>query len=171
MEKQKIISALRAFVNKRPGLEFANYGDVSAYRSESRAITRDKHEALRLLRDIELRDSISAQDIVTASKSAFSGRLTIELDPHYKNCGYPLDSTVRISYCVGQYFPTEYRKAVAAVCASALWDWKRDKAMPLPQYSENSDAVELFEGLHAGDWLRRSFAREYGRTIASRWFS
>lgn len=164
MEKQLIIDALRAFINKRPGMEFCNYGDVSTYRSESRSITKDKKHALRLLRDIELRDSITADDIIKASESAFSGRLTI----HCEN------GQVRIAYCVGQYFPTEYRKAVTAVCASALWDWKRDQGMPKGQLVHNSETGETFErynGLRAGDWLRQSFSREYGRTIANRWFS
>ncbi len=164
MDKQKIIDALRAFINKRPGMEFANYGCVSTYRSESRSITKDLHHALRLLGDIELRDSITAQDIINASETAFAGRLSIHCD----------NGQVRIAYCVGQYFPTEYRKAVAAVCASALWDWKRDKGMPKGHLVHNSETGETFErynGLRAGDWLRQSFAREYGRTIASRWFN
>jgi len=165
MEKQTIIGALRAFINKRPGMEFANYGCVSTYRSESRSITNDLHHAQRLLCDIESRDSITADDIIKASESAFSGRLSIHCDDNGK---------VRIAYCVGQYFPTEYRKAVAAVCASVLWDWKRDQAMPKGQLVHNSETGESFErynGLRAGDWLRQSFSREYGRTIANRWFS
>jgi hypothetical protein len=164
MDKQKIIEALRAFINKRPGLDYAHYGQPAIYRNESRAITRDLNHARRLLRDIELRDSITAQDIIKASESAFSGRLTID---------YHNDQAI-IKYCVGQYFPTEYRKAVAAVCASVLWDWKRDQAMPKGHLVHNSETGETFErynGLRAGDWLRQSFSREYGRTIANRWFN
>lgn len=164
MDKSKIIDALRAFINKRPGLEYANYGSGSAYRRESHSITRDKHQALRLLRDIELRDSITADDIINASESTFSGRLSIHCE----------GDQVRVDYCVGQYWPTEYRKAVAAVCASVLWDWKRDQAMPKGQLvhnSETGETTERYNGLRAGDWLRQSFAREYGRTIASRWFA
>jgi hypothetical protein len=32
-----------------------------------------------------------------------------------------------LQYTTGQYWPTEYRKAAAAVCASALWDYYRQQ--------------------------------------------
>ena len=116
--KQAIIDALYTFAHKRPQLEFGNYGDVSAYRSESRAVTKDLHHARRLLRVLEMYNQITADDIIRASEHAFSGRLTINVTN---------DGLVNIDYCTGQYFPTEYRKAVAAICASALWTFYRDQ--------------------------------------------
>ena len=163
--KQQIIATLRAFVAQRSGMDWHNYGDVTSYRAEQRAITRDGKEARELLRAIEWRDSITADDIIAASKRAYSGRLSIvERD----------DGAVAIDYCAGQYFPTEYRKAVCAVCAAVLWDYTRDQCMPEPVLMHNSETGETlhrYNGMRQGDYIRAQFRREYGRGIASRWFN
>lgn len=139
--KQQIIEALRAFAAQRSGLEFGNYGDWKAYRAEQRSITKDLHQARQLLRAVEWRESVTAEHLRQAFR-AYSGRLSlIDTDT----------GGVRLEYCTGQYFPTEYRRAVCAVLASALWDWAR------PDYP-------------TGDKLRAFFRREFGRGIASRWF-
>lgn len=82
---------------------------------------------------------------------------------------------IRIHYTAGQYYCTEYRGAVARLLASVLWAWKRDHAMPAPDLVRaNGDGpqCEVYPGgISAGDWLRASFRREYGRGIASRYFS
>jgi hypothetical protein len=143
--KQSVIDALYTFAHKRPQLEFGNYGDVSAYRSESRAITKDLHHARNLLRALELSQSITAEDIVRASEHAFSGRLTINVTN---------DGLVNIDYCTGQYFPTEYRKAVAAVCASTLWTFYRNQC-----------------GYATADRIRQAAQRGLGRTIARHYFN
>lgn len=149
MNKSALLEALHRFIRQRPGLEFGNYGDLSAYRSEMRSITKDRHQAESLLRYVSLRDSITAEDIIKASRDAFSGRLTIEA----LNDGEGFS----IQYCTGQYFPTEYRRAVCAVLASAIWDRLRED---MPEGIENR-----------GDYLRATAKRELGRTIASRWLS
>ena len=139
--KQKILNALYTFANKRPQLEYSNYGDFSSYSQESRAITKDLHHARALLRKVEL-SGISANELLEASKEAFSGRLEITATD---------DGLVKVSYCVGQYFPTEYRKAVASVCARALWNyWKTDA----------NDA----------DRIRNTARREFPRAIARAYF-
>ena len=164
-KKQQIITALYAFIAQRAGLEFGNYGDVKSYRAEQRAITKDRHHARQLIRDVELRDSISADDILTAAKGAYSGRLTIVTRD---------DGAVAVDYCTGQYFPTEYRRAVCAVMASVLWNWKRTQCMPAPTLHHNTETgetVERYKGLRAGDYMRAGFKREYGRGLASRWFN
>lgn len=155
MNRQAIIDALYQFINQRPGLEPRNYishwqdsNGRRAYRSESRSITRDLHVARTLLRQIELREiSFPAEKIIDAARHSFSGRLSIKVDD---------SGAVSIDYCTGQYFPTEYRKAVCALCAALLWDAKRDD---IPATIENK-----------GDYLRRSFAREFGRGVAGAWF-
>ena len=192
--KQEICSLLRAFVNQRPGLDFANYGDASTYRSELRGITRQRKEALELLRACELRDSITAEDMREGFR-AFSGRLSLvnRYKVNGKGAFYTLDAAKKqaekhapavvsieafpaLEYCAGQYFPTEYRAAVAAVCASVLWAYMRE-CMPVPvvkQYGkagEPMETVQLYDGLRAGEWLRRHFRREFGRGIQSRWFN
>ena len=100
-----------------------------------------------LLRYVELRASITADDIIEASKRAYSGRLTITASD---------DGKVLIDYCTGQYFPTEYRKAACAVLSQAIWDYKRKNTL-LPNVT--------------GDRLRATFRREFGRGMASRWFN
>ena len=153
-KKQQIITALRAFVAQRSGMDWHNYSDAASYRAEQRIITRDGKEARELICAIEWRDSITADDIIKASKSAFSGRLSIvERD----------DGAVAVDYCAGQYFPTEYRKAVCAVCASVLWDYTR--------VNYGAGFAQSAGRPVTGSELRAQFRREYGRGIASRWFN
>jgi hypothetical protein len=108
-----------------------------------------------------MRDTITPEMILEASRNAFSGRLTIK--PKYVQnsgyygmsppdvCGYDLD------YCVGQYWPTEYRRAVCGVLSSAIWDYLRESIPP--------------ETEHKGDAIRKAARRELGLPLASRWFS
>ena len=148
-KKQQIIAALYTFISQRPGLEYGNYGEPVSYRAEVRAIGKDLTQARQLLRYVELRASITAEDIIEASKRAYSGRLTIvERD----------DGAVAIDYCTGQYFPTEYRKAACAVLSQAIWAWTSAHCMP-------ADTAK------PGDYLRASFKREFGRGMAARWFN
>jgi len=146
-----------------------NYNDWRSYRAESRSVTKDLHDARALISYVACRDSITAERIVAASRGAFSGRLTIE--PRGKD-GFA------VSYCTGQYFPTEYRKAVCAVLASAIWDWAREECMPEPKYVHHGKGTagpflteKRYAGLSAGDYLRRFARRELGRGIAGRYFS
>jgi hypothetical protein len=176
--KRLIIDALDKWIRQRPGLDYANYGDVSRYRSELRIITRELSDARVLLRAVELRDSITAHDIVDASRHAYSGRLEIVQGYRVNGKGsffsstgaaqraankylpsiVAIESAVEIDYCTGQYWPTEYRKAVCAVLASALWNRKR------------ADMPDDTGKLSHGDWLRDQFRREYGIGISKRWF-
>tara|TARA_R110000868_G_scaffold95522_6_gene262674 strand:- start:830 stop:1318 length:489 start_codon:yes stop_codon:yes gene_type:complete len=141
-EKVAILSALDGFAAGRPGLQYANYGDPVAYRAESRAITRDLHHVYTLLRRVQLAHSITSADLKTAFR-AYSGRLTWD--------GSKLD------YCTGQYFPTEYRRAVCAVLAAALWDYWRGC---VPESVSNR-----------AEWIRCTARRQLGRTVADRWFN
>lgn len=196
--KQAIVEALSRFIRQRPGLEFGNYGDRASYAAECRGIARDKREAETLLAAVARRDGIDADALIKAATGAFSGRLTIKtqlVDP------FSSKSIAKIDYVTGQYFPTEYRRAVCAVLALALWEYTREKAMPEvtsysaapwgfrgnpPRFATRADALafrddkggndwghisELYAGMSAGDWLRAHFRKEFGRGIASRWFS
>lgn len=145
--KQALIDALQRFVAQRPGLEFANYGDVALYRAEMRSITKDRHHAETMLASVAWRDSITADTILEASKHAFSGRLTIT---------EPSPGRFVLDYCTGQYWPTEYRRAVCSVLSSALWDYWRDCLAP--------------DDPHKGDAIRKTAAAELSRSIAQRWF-
>lgn len=142
-QRDALLAALANFVKSRPGLEFANYGDVSAYRAELRSITKDRHHAEELLQCITWRDSISVESILEAAKSEFSGRLSITPT---EAGGFAVD------YCTGQYYPTEYRRAVCAVLSSALWAYWRAN------------------GCATAEDIRKTAARELSRGVARRWF-
>jgi hypothetical protein len=144
--KEKLLESLNRWIAQRPGLDFANYGEVSCYRSEMRSITKDRHHAEALLAAVSWRE-ITADSIIEASKHAFSGRLTIEETPN----GFS------IQYCTGQYFPTEYRRAVCAVLSSALWHYWRES--------------ETFGDDCGADYIRQTAKKELGRSLASRWFN
>ena len=146
MKRQAIMNALSAFVRQRAGLEFANYGDISAYRSEQRAITRQLHDFRELHRYVEL-SGITAEQLQEAAKSAFSGRLSL----------VERGDKVGVNYCTGQYFPTEYRAAACAVLSSALWNYFRSDIPP--------------DAERPGDLLREKFRRMFGRGMQSRWFN
>jgi hypothetical protein len=180
LSKQQIVTALSAWIRQRPGLEFGNYGELSSYRAELRQIARDKRDAEALLTAVAIRDSITAEDMLKGFR-AYSGRLTIS----EKN------GRAVLNYCTGQYWPTEYRKAAAAVLASVLWERKRADMPPAEFEVERREFAtmkeaqtyansllpniveirETYRGKRAGDWLRDSFKREFGRSIQQRWFS
>jgi len=180
--KQIIIEALRRWIEQRPGLEFANYGEIRAYRAEQLNITRDLHHARELLRAVEFRDSITGEDILRAA----NGRLTLSIERQREcECGHKWSAPVkfgptnnlsgeltswcpkcgkrpaishpqyvRVDYCTGQYFPTEYRPAVSRVLSSVLWAyWRENMAEP------------------DGDALRRVARRELSRAVAVRYFN
>ena len=141
-ENVAILSALDGFAAQRPGLEYGNYGDPVSYRAESRAITRDLHHVYTLLRRVQLAHSITSVDLKAAFR-AFSGRLSWDGE--------------KLNYCTGQYFPTEYRRAVCAVLAAALWAYWRDC---VPESVSNR-----------AEWIRCTARRQLGRTVADRWFN
>lgn len=134
-EKENMMNALSVFIRQRAGLEFGNYGDLKAYRQEQRSITKDKHQAEELLRFVANSPSITAERL----KPSSSGRL------EWKN--------EKWEYTTGQYFPTEYRRAVCSLLSSALWSWFREDCQ-----------CETKEKIQA------SARRNFSRAVAKRWF-
>ncbi len=65
--------------------------------------------------------------------------------------------------------------------ASALWNYTREHAMPAPSGKvKRVSGVGAFRtvsehdsinGLSPGDWLRKHFRAEFGRSIGNRWFN
>jgi hypothetical protein len=140
-EKQKIMAALWRFINQRSGIEAANYFSdwrdergIYAFKSEQRSIARDGKEARILWDAVDCRDWINAEDLKDCFLASFSGRL--EWDGK------------SLSYTSGQYFPTEYRKAVCAVLSRAIVNAFRREGNSL-------------------DYVRKCFQR----SGASRWFN
>ena len=142
--KTRIIESLRVWIARRPGLDYANYGEPKSYRAEVRGITKDLHHARDMIRAVEL-SSITGDQLAAAFPRAYSGRLSWDGE--------------RLDYCCGQYWPTEYRRAVCAVCASALWDYYREDFAAAKRGKESD-----------GDAIRRKFRQMFGRTIQMRWF-
>ena len=138
--KPQLIQALQSWVAQRPGLEFGNYGDWPAYRSEVRSIGKDLQHARKMIDYVAWHDSISAEMILDAAKS---GRLSIVVE----------GDKVRIDYCTGQYWPTEYRPAVCRLLSSVIWDWMRAN-----------------DPRRSGEMIRKAASRELGTSIAQRWF-
>jgi hypothetical protein len=144
-------------VGQRPGVDYGNYGDPVAYRAEVRSIGKDLQHARALLQYVEWHDSITADDILDAAKHSFSGRLTITEGAQ---------GSFTLDYCTGQYWPTEYRRAVCAVLAEAIWAWLRENA-PV-----DAGPIEWHSNLqNVGGYIRKSARRELGRSIAARWFN
>ena len=145
VDKSTIVAALDAWIRQRPGLDYGNYGDWSAYRSEMRSIGKDLQHARAMLNYVAWHDSITAEMILSAAQS---GRLSIKVE----------GDKVRVDYCTGQYWPTEYRPAVCRLLSTVIWDYWRDHCMP--------------EGvLNVGPWIRKQASRELGTSIARRWFA
>jgi len=140
-DKSTIIAALRKWIAQRPGLEFGNYGDVSSYRAEMRSIARDLQHARAMVNYVAWHDSITADMILNAVDNG--GRLSLTTD----------GDKVRIDYVTGQYWPTEYRRAVCALMSSVIWYWLRENC----EYK-------------TGDDIRKAVRRELGNSIANRWF-
>ena len=104
----QVLDLLCTFVDQRPGLNFANYGDVRAYRNESAEITRDRsdfYELLRLAHSLLSHAELEAK--LTQRLTTSSERLTLENN--------------RLQYITGQYFPTEYRPAACRLLVSIIW--------------------------------------------------
>ncbi len=165
--KQKLLETLDGFVNSRPGLDPRDYADGTMegwrnYRRESAAITRDMHDYYAIRGQVAWRDSIDADAIIKASVHAYSGRLTIKLitsdepgkGPHFQ-----------LSYCAGQYMPTEYRKAACAVLASAWWDATRADC---PDF-ETDDAGD-FTGSNPGAWMQLQAKKTFAKGVRLGYF-
>lgn len=100
------LQMLAAYAAKNPGLDFRDYGDVAAYRGDSRMITEQLHDvrdALRFACAVNIQD----EHLIEVSRGA---RLTIERTDA---------GGLRLDYTTGQYWPTEYRGAVARLIESA----------------------------------------------------
>ena len=169
-KREQILTALSAFIRQKPGLEPGNYSDWKSYRSEMRSIIRDKHIAEKLLAQVSWRESIGETELREAFR-AYSRRLSLVDRP---------DGSIELDYCTGQYFPTEYRKAVCAVLASALWDYFRAN-MPAPSgkvkrtVGKGPFAIasehDSINGMTPGDYLRATARKELGASIARAYFS
>lgn len=113
--RDNIIELIARWIRQKPGLDPRNYisdwrdaEGRSAYRADSRTITRQRHDAFAMLRYIELRPFITGAHLAAAL--TVSGRLSY-------TPGRGLD------YTTGQYWPMEFRAAACRVLASVIWQY------------------------------------------------
>ena len=138
------LELVRDFINQRPCLEARDYirdwrdaDGRAAYRRDARKITQHLNDARRLLQFCELHGI----DLTPA--------LTVQGERLFINDKGALE------YHVGQYWPTEYRAAVARAASNSIWHyWVRTVAGEL-----NMRAA-----------IRNKARAEFGRGIAARWF-
>lgn len=102
-----LLNNLLTFANRRPGIDPRDYGwgldGLRAYRADARRVTRDLHR-VRVAYARAVLAGVTDADILDATQG---DRLSITPDG-------------TIDYCVGQYFPTEYRAAVTRVLERAV---------------------------------------------------
>lgn len=113
-----VLNALVEFAAQNPGIEPGNYSCSVDYNSERGKVTRDWYRFKKLLGQVcgELGMVPKREDyILRASMRAFSGRIHFEVEH-----GTDGPISITMSYTIGQYFPTEYRKAACAVLEEAL---------------------------------------------------
>jgi hypothetical protein len=186
--KELLLAALDEFVRQRPGFDPNNY-DRAGYRADSRRVARQRADFYVMLRAVHTLDSITADNLLAAARSGFSGRLSFDRPGGETIKEGEGIQQVCVSYCTGQYFCTEYRAAACAVLAAALWASLREDlpAKGSDRYREilpsefrrnprtDSGIEREYElrgrWMSAGDWLRKSFAHWFGRSIAGRWFN
>jgi hypothetical protein len=101
----RTLQAIAIYAAQNPGFDFGNYGAIAPYRSDSRRAQRQLRDVRHAISEAILANATDA-DVLQAAPRAFSGRLSV-------------DETGRVDYTTGQYFPTEYRAACAAVLETA----------------------------------------------------
>lgn len=117
--KAELIEQLRKLIKSRSGIKFVDYGfvrGIEEWREAKRLFDRDRYQwrvdgeqAEKLLRFIELRDSITANDILSRA----TGRLCWDSEKQV------------FEYHVYQ-FTSETRSGVARLCSQVIWDYLRD---------------------------------------------
>lgn len=159
------ISQLAAFAAQNSGLDFRNYytpGDGrpgawregrKAYTQEARSIGADwrRFKAALVLAAAE---NVTDADVIAAAPGAFSGRLTWQADK------------LAWEYCTGQYWPTEYRKAAAAVLEAAIRDVRQARPATKRAVSSIADLRRLNEQ-NGGCWFEPATMRFFGTRIES----
>jgi hypothetical protein len=116
-----VLAGLARFIAQRSGIDPRNYrtswadkAGHAAFMDDYRKILRHGRDARTLLRAVELRGDITADDMAELSR----GR-RLELLP---------DGSAW-HYTAGQYFAVEYRAAACGLLAAALWQkWRSDNA-------------------------------------------
>ena len=132
---------MEVWINKRPGLDFRDYGQLAPYRAEIRSIAKDKKRALLALAAVRRVREHDAALLADSFKGAFSGRLewVPTGTPDVRGNAGP----GRLEYTTGQYWPTEYRKAAASVLEAYDAALSRKWAAESPQKFKFSTVADV----------------------------
>jgi hypothetical protein len=150
-EKNRAIAKLIDYAAQNPGLEFGNYGEVKAYRAELRSITADWRRVCIALEECAAL-GVTDKIVIEAAKRAYSGRLEWKIDKWH--------------YCTGQYWPTEYRAAVASVLETAAHTMRQVR----PKQERNIETISDLKALNrenGGCWFEPSTMRFFNSRIES----
>jgi hypothetical protein len=122
-----------------------------AYQRELRGIQKDFRRVKELAAQA-IALGIGDDAVIEAAKHAFSGRL------EWKGYNW--------NYCTGQYWPTEYRKAIAAVLDAAIHAHKQAHASEVqkPALATVAD-VRAYHEATGSHWFDRSSMRFFGTRI------
>lgn len=142
------IEKLNKFVNQKPGLDFANYGDYKLYRSEMREITADRRDYFELLSLAFTRYDGKLNEVVEEYLKKSSGRLT-------------LNEKGNLEYYTGQYWCTEYRPAANRLLADLIWrDYMNE--------TESNTPNPIYKNGHE---IRKAIKRNVSRRIMKNYFN
>lgn len=131
MSKTQLLELLHRFNNQRAGFDFANYGDRASYNADARPVAKQRLQNVELLAFIARCESITPEAIANELR----GRLEL--------------TEKGLHYTTGQYFPTEYRRALRSALVSILWTWFREQC--------ECDTREK---------IKAAFRRNFSRSIA-----
>ncbi len=107
------VAILADYAAQNPGLDPRDYGFnppwssadwYEGYKGDSRRCTAQYQDVKAALRECYLTD-VTDQHVIDAAPQAFSGRLEV----------IKTGDKIKLIYTTGQYYPTEYRAATAAV--------------------------------------------------------
>jgi len=140
------IEKLVKFASQKPGLTFADYGEISSYRREMREITGDLHDFREFLNLAFIRLDSDFDRKLTEYLQKSGDRLT-------------LNEAGELRYITGQYFPTEYRPACNRVLKSLIWDSLRE--------TKDSDGNYIYND---GDSIRAYFKKNLSRKCFRNYF-
>jgi len=143
MNRLDLYHEIIRFLGQRPGMDPRNYCTPRdggegwrAYRREAAEVARDKRDAHVLL----------SWAYMACDEEKLLAAFSIQGDRLYLVNG-------RLEYCTGQYYPTEYRKAVCRKLANLFWH-----SVP-------------FESNNHRRNVQAKAKRHFGRGIVSRWFN
>ncbi len=144
------VEKLTKFVNQRPGLDFADYGDAKIYNSESREITRDRNDFYELLSLFLMRYEEKANEVLTYNLIHTNGRLTLNGDS--------------LEYTTGQYFPTEYRPAASRIISQLIWNSYSNEM-------EDTKTDGMMNVYKDGHEIRKALSRRLSRRVMKNYFN